>query len=100
MANALKKLASGTLADSSGTLYTATAVQAIVKSITLCNKTDTAATATITFDSVNVINTHSIAAYDSLVIQMTHIIESGDIIAGEAGTASAIDYYISGVEVS
>lgn len=101
MADVLKKLGSGTLTTSSATLYTAPAsTQAIVKCITLCNKTSSAATATITFDSVNIINTHSIAAYDSLVVPLTHIIEAEDLIAGLAGTGSAIDYYISGMEVS
>lgn len=101
MADVLKKLASGTLGTANATLYTApAATQAIVKNIVLTNKTGTAATATIKFDGINIAAAHSIAAYDSLVIPMTHIIEATKLIEGLAGTVTAIDYYISGIEVS
>jgi len=101
MADTLKKLASGTLGTSSGTLYTAGAgVTAIVKEITLCNKTGTAATATILFDGVNIATAHSIAANDTLLLPMRSIVEATKLITGLAGTGSAIDYYISGIEVT
>lgn len=100
MADTLKNLGKGTLSDSSGTLYTApAATKVIVKEIVLCNKTASAATATLTFDGANVINARSIDAHDSLIIELHSIIEPTKLIAGLAGTAAAIDYYISGIEV-
>lgn len=100
MADTLKMLAKGTLGTVSATLYTAPAsTKAIVKEIVLCNKTATDATATITFDGTNVVWTKTVPLKDSLVIPLTSIIEADKIIAGLAGTTTAIDYYISGIEV-
>jgi hypothetical protein len=95
----IKNLYGGTLGTGSATLYTATN-KAIVKEIILCNKTASAATATITFDGKSVIGAKSIAANDTLIIPLNSVIESGKIIAGLSGTASAIDCYISAVEVA
>jgi hypothetical protein len=101
MADTLKKLASGTLGTGNATLYTAgAATKAIVKSIALCNKTATAATATIKFDGINIVAAHSIAGNDTLILPMTQIVEATKLIEGLAGTGSAIDYYISGIEVT
>lgn len=100
MADTLKKLCSGTLSTTAGTLYTAsTSVQAIVKCISLCNKSTSAATASVLFDGVNIICGHSIAANDSLSIPVTHIVEPSKLITGLAGTSSVVDYYFSGIEV-
>lgn len=101
MPNTPKTLASGTLGTSSTTLYTVPgSTTTIVKEIVLCNKTGSAATATITFDGKNIVAAKSIPANDTLVIPLSSVIAAGKIIAGLAGTASAIDYYISGVEVT
>jgi hypothetical protein len=101
MADTLKMLGKGTLGTSSGTLYTApSATKVIIKEMSLCNKTASAATATILFDGVNICADHSIAANDTLLLPMHHIIEATKLITGLAGTGSAIDYYISGIEVA
>jgi len=100
MADTLKKLASGTLDTSSATLYTVpTGTKTIVKSIILCNKTASDKYATITFAGTNVIYQHTVKAKDTLVVQMTAILEASATIAGLAEAASTIEYYISGVEV-
>ena len=100
MADTLKQLAKGTLADSNATIYTTPAsTTAIVKSIILCNKTSSDATATIKLDGTNVVAAHNIPANDSLPLQLTAILETGDLIEGLSGTTDAIDYYISGIEV-
>lgn len=100
MADTLKQLYKGTLTTSSATLYTVpTSTTAIIKEIILTNKTDTAATATITFDGSTIVGAKSIAANDTLVIELHSIIPAAAIIAGLAGTGSAIDIYISGIEV-
>lgn len=100
MADTLKNLYKGTLGTSSTTLYTVPAsTKTIVKEIVLCNKTASAATATVSFGGINVVAGKSIPANDSLIIEYHSIMEAGTIIAGFAGTASTIDIYISGVEV-
>lgn len=101
MADTLKTIYKGTLGTASTTLYTVPAsTTAIIKEIILCNKTASAATATITFDSWNIVAAKSIAANDTLVIELHSILETGKILAGLAGTASAIDCFISGIEVA
>lgn len=101
MADTLKQLAKGTLGTTNATLYTTPAsTTAIVKSITLANKTATDATATIKFNGVNIVPTHTIPANDSLTLQKTDVLETTMLIEGLAGTGTAIDYYISGIEVT
>ena len=101
MADTLKTLYSGTLGTVSGTLYTVPALTtAIIKEIVLCNKTTTAATATITFDGINIVSAKSIAANDTLVIELHSILATTKILAGLAGTATAIDCFVSGIEVA
>lgn len=99
-----KRLCKGTLSDSSATLYTAPASAgnyAIIKAITLCNITAAEATVTILLDGTEIVCNHAVAAYDTLTIPyIDHILEEGDIIAGYSDTASAINYYISGKEIT
>jgi len=100
MADTLKTLYSGTLGTGSGTLYTVPAsTTTIVTELILANKTSSAATATITFDGKTIVGAKSIPANDSLVIKLNSVLETTKIIAGLAGTGSAIDCYISGIEV-
>jgi hypothetical protein len=94
-----KNLYGGTLGSTSATLYTATN-KVLVKEVILCNKTGTAATATIAFNGINIINAKSIAANDYLKLDLCSAIEATKVITGLAGTASAIDCYISGIEIT
>ena len=101
MADTLKTFYSGTLGTSSTTLYSVPAVtKGIVKEILVCNKTASDATATITFDGINVIPGRTITAKDTLPIELHTVLEAGKIIAGLAGTGSAIDVIISGIEIA
>ena len=101
MADTLKTLYGGTLGTASATLYTVPAsTTAIIKEIVLCNKTASAATATITFDGINIVAAKSIAANDTLVIELHSIFAATKILAGLSGTASAIDCFVSGIEVA
>lgn len=93
-----KNLYGGTLGTTSATLFTAS-TETLVKEIILCNKTASIATATITFNGINIVCGKSIAANDTLIIPLNSVLDSGKIIAGLSGTASSIDAYISGVEV-
>jgi len=101
MADTLKKLYNGVLADGSATLYTVPeATTTIAKEITLCNKSGAAVTATITFDSTTIVGAKSIDAHDTLVIELHSILDASDIIAGLAGAAASIDCTISGIEIA
>lgn len=101
MADTLKTLYKGTLGTASATLYTVPLVtKGIVKEIILCNKTATDATATITFDGASIVGAKTIAAKDTLVIELHSVLEAEKIIAGLAGTVTAIDVFISGIEVA
>ena len=88
----------GTLGTSTTTLYTATG-KAIVKEIVLCNKTGSAASATILFDGKTIVGGKSIANNDTIVIPLSSVIEAGKTITGSASVATTLDYYFSGVEV-
>lgn len=101
MADTLKNLYSGELGTVSATLYTVpVSTTTIVKEIILANKTATATTATIKFAGSNIIATKSIPSNDTLIVPLTSILIAGALIEGLAGTATAIDCYISGIEVA
>jgi len=97
-----KRLCKGTLSDSNATLYTVPAsTMALVKAITVCNKTNVTVTFTIKFASTEVIHTHNLRAYDTLTIPfLDQILNTGELIEGLASSAASIDYYISGKEVT
>jgi hypothetical protein len=101
MADTLKTLYKGTLGTGSATLYAVPAsTTTIVKEIILCNKTASATTASIAFDGGNIVAAKSIPANETLVIELHSILETTKIITGMAGTASAIDVFVSGIEVA
>lgn len=104
MATTNKRLCSGVLSGANATLYTAPAAAGnyvIVKAITLCNKTAVAATVTLKLAGIEVICTHIIRAYDTVTIPfIDHVLQAGELIEGSSGTASAINYYMSGKEVT
>lgn len=104
MATVDKRLCAGTLSATNATLYTAPATAGsyvIIKAITLCNKTAATATVTIKLDGIEVVSAYPLAGHDTITIPfMDHVIEASELIEGLSGTASAINYYISGKEVS
>jgi hypothetical protein len=98
-----KRLCKGTLSDSNATLYTAPAATGdytVIIGVTLCNKTASTATVTIKFASTEVIYSYSMLSYDTITIGfISQVLQAGELIEGSSGTASAINYYISGKEV-
>lgn len=101
MAVTAKRLYKGTAGTSATTAYTVPAsTTTIVKNIVLTNKTASAATATITIAGIEVINNYSVAANDTVVIDLSLVMSATETITVLAGTASAINVYISGVEVA
>jgi hypothetical protein len=93
-----KRLASGTLSNAKATLYTVTAGKTvIIKAITLCNTSASAATITLYLDSIEILSGYSLAANTYLHIpQLDQILESEELLEGLSGTDAVIDYYISG----
>jgi len=101
MADTLKLLGKGTLGTTEATLYTVPAnTTTVVKSIILCNKTAADATANIKFADTEIYLEHAVTAKDTLCIQLTSVLEANETIKGLAGTADAINYYISGIEIA
>lgn len=97
-----KRLCAGTLGSSNGTLYTVpTGSLTIVKSLTICNKSAAAEDVTLKLNGVEILAGYVLAAKKTVTIPMIdQIIHAGELIEGLASAAAAINYYISGKEVS
>ncbi|MCL6615560.1 MAG: hypothetical protein K6T39_00245 [Anoxybacillus ayderensis] len=101
MATTAKRLYKGTLGTSASTAYTVpTNTTTIVKNIMLINKTASAATATVTVAGIEVVYNYTVNANDFMVIDLSLVMSAGETITVQAGTANAINVYISGVEVA
>uniref|UniRef100_A0A7U3YCT9 Uncharacterized protein n=1 Tax=Geobacillus sp. (strain Y4.1MC1) TaxID=581103 RepID=A0A7U3YCT9_GEOS0 len=101
MATTPKRLYKGTAGTTSTTVYTVPAsTTTIVKNIVLTNKTGSAATITITIAGTEVVYNYSVAANDTVVLDLSLVMSATEIITVQAGTANAINVYISGVEVA
>lgn len=95
-----KRLYKGTVGTTASTAYTVPAnTTTIVKNIVLTNKTGSAVTATVVIAGIEVINNYSVSANDTVVIDLSLVMNATETIAVQAGTANAINVYISGVEV-
>lgn len=105
-----RQMYAGTLTTTlTTTLYTAPAASAnvtspsataYVKEIVLTNTTATAATVTIAVGGVTILSGVSVNGNDTKVLSGLNVmIPASGTITGGAGTATAINAYISGVEV-
>ena len=85
-----------------GTLYTVPALTTtIVKAVTIVNKTALDAEFTLKFAGTEVVFEHLIVANDTITIPfIDQILEAAELIQGKSDTADAVNYYISGKEVS
>ncbi|KFZ41893.1 hypothetical protein CS060_04185 [Anoxybacillus flavithermus] len=101
MAATARRLYKGTAGTTATTAYTVPAsTTTIVKNIVLTNKTASAATATITIVGIEIVNNYSVNANDTVVIDLSLVMQAAETITVQAGTANAINVYISGVEVA
>jgi hypothetical protein len=108
MATNLKSLYTGQPATTLGTLVSAiaTGVQVKVQNVILCNTTGAAATITLykvpsagTAGVTNaILSSFSVAASDTVVIDLDMNLVEGHTIQGLQGTAGAITVDINGVE--
>ena len=100
MATTSKALARTAAATSSTTLYTVPAsTTTVVTNIVVANSAATAATFTITLDSVDLFKDAAIAANTTAMFDLKQVLATTKIIAGLA-SATTVRFHISGVEVS
>jgi len=99
MAVISKVLARTAAATSSTTLYTTPAGStAVVTNIAICNPTATAATASVTLNSVTLLGSVPVAANTTTFIDLKQVLAATQILAGSASTTS-VTFHISGVEI-
>ena len=100
MATTSKALARTAAATSSTTLYTVPAsTTTVVTNIVVTNTAASAGTYTLTLDGVALASGTTIAANDTVVIDLKQTLATTKIIAGLA-SATSINFHISGVEIS
>jgi hypothetical protein len=100
MATTSKVLARTAAATSSTTLYTVpSSTTTIVTNIVVTNSAATAATFTLTLDSVDLFKDAAIAANTTAMFDLKQVLATTKIIAGLA-SATTVRFHISGVEVS
>ncbi len=100
MATTSKALARTAAATSSATLYTVPAsTTTVVTNIVVTNSAASAATFTITLDSVDLFKDTAIAANSTAAFDLKQTLATTKIIAGLA-SATTVRFHISGVEIS
>ena len=100
MATTTKALARAAAATSSATLYTVpSATTTVVTNIVVTNSAATAATFTLTLDSVDLFKDAAIAANTTAMFDMKQVLATTKIIAGLA-SATTVRFHISGVEIA
>jgi hypothetical protein len=100
MATTTKALAREAAATSSATLYTVpSATTTVVTNIVVTNSAATAATFTLTLDSVDLFKDAAIAANTTAMFDMKQVLAATKVIAGLA-SAVTVKFHISGVEIA
>ena len=100
MATTTKALARTAAATSSTTLYTVPAsTTAVVTNIVVTNSAASAATFTITLDSVDLFKDVPLAANTTAMFDLKQVLATTKIIAGLA-SATTVRFHISGVEIA
>ena len=100
MATTSNVLARTAAATSSTTLYTVpSSTTAVVTNIVVTNSAATAATFTITLDSVDLFKDVALAANTTVMFDLKQVLATTKIIAGLA-SATTVRFHISGVEIA
>ena len=101
MATTVKALARTAASTTTNTtLYTVpAATTAVITNIVVTNTISTAGTYTLALDGVSIATTVTIAAFDSVVIDMKQVLAATKTITGGA-SATTINLHISGVEIA
>jgi hypothetical protein len=99
MATTTKALARTAAATSSTTLYTVpSATTTVVTNILVTNTAASAATFDLLLDDVSIANDVSVAANDTLSIDLKQVLATTKTIKGLA-SAVTVNFHISGVEI-
>ena len=100
MATTTKALARTSAATSSTTLYTVpSSTTTVVTNIVVTNSASTAATFTITLDSVDLFKDVALAANTTAMFDLKQVLATTKVIAGLA-SATTVRFHISGVEIA
>ena len=100
MATTTKALARTAAATSSTTLYTVpSSTTTVVTNIVVTNSASTAATFTITLDSVDLFKDVALAANSTAMFDLKQVLATTKVIAGLA-SATTVRFHISGVEIA
>jgi hypothetical protein len=100
MATASKVLARTAAATTSTTLYTApSSTTTVITNIVICNPTTAAVSASMTINAIDILGSVAIAANSSAFFDLKQVVPATQVIAGSA-TSTAVDFHISGVEIS
>lgn len=100
MATLTKALARTAAATTSTTLYTVpSATTTVISNIVVTNSAATAATFTITLDSVDLFKDVALAANTTAMFDLKQVLATTKIIAGLA-SATTVTFHISGVEIA
>ena len=100
MATTTKALARTAAATSSTTLYTVpSSITTVVTNIVVTNSASTAATFTITLDSVDLFKDVALAANSTAMFDLKQVLATTKVIAGLA-SATTVRFHISGVEIA
>lgn len=103
-----KKFYTGQPGTTATTLYTAPAsTKSIIKNIIVCNTTANAANLTISLvpsggsaSAANrIMSSLNINAYDTVPVDLSGVLDTGDFLSAQQGTSSALTVHISGLEV-
>lgn len=96
-----KRLYAGAPGTTSTNFYTVpSTTTTIVKNITLTNTMASIAVVTITIAGKNIVSGYSVAPNDTVMMDLSLVLNATEIIAGLQTTANAVNVFISGVEVS
>jgi hypothetical protein len=100
MPTTTKVLARTAAATSNATLYTVPAsTTTVVTNVVVSNNSAASVTATMTFNSVNILPTVSIAANSVFSFDLKQVLAASQVIAG-LSSATTTTFHISGVEIS
>ena len=100
MATTSKVLFRGAASTSNTTLYTTpSATTTVVTNIVVANTSSSSITFDLSLDDVQIANDVSIAANDSITIDLKQVLATTKTIKGLA-SATTVNFHISGVEIA
>lgn len=100
MANTFKVFYRGNASTGSTTLYTTpAATTALLTTLVVTNTASAAATFDLSLGGVQIANDVSVAANDTVILELKQVLSATNTITGLA-SASTVNFHISGLEIS